>query len=149
MKNQKIKIYILMISLAIISCNTKQEIIAEEQQNDSYTTLQVSSTNEILDKVDQYPEFPGGMSSLVTFMQKNLKYPEDAKLNGVEGRVIVEFVILKDGTVDSAILKKGIGSGCDEAAIELIQSMPEWNPGVLNNELVNVKMLLPIVFKLN
>lgn len=148
MKNRYFGIALLFVVSAVISCASKNEVTVEEIQN-SPKVEEVSSASTVFDKVDRYPEFPGGMDGLAKFIQENLKYPEVAKTNEIEGRVLVEFVILKSGEIDAVVLKKGIGSGCDEAAIELIKSMPEWKPGMLNEKLVNVKLVLPIVYKMS
>lgn len=109
----------------------------------------VSKDNTVYQEVDQMPEYVNGMTSFFQYIQENLKYPEQAKRLGVEGKVFVEFVVTKTGTIESAKVLRGIGSGCDKAALEVIKNSPNWQPGIKNGESVNVKMVLPITFKLS
>ncbi len=97
---------------------------------------------------EKMPEFPGGQSSMMDFIREKLIYPEMAKENGVQGKVICSFIVGKDGTVYGATILRGIGSGCDQEALRVINKMPRWNPGMQNGKAVNVKFNLPINFKL-
>ena len=94
------------------------------------------------------PEFPGGDGELLSFFAKNIVYPEIAKRAGVEGKVILSFVIDKSGVVKDVQVAKGIGAGCDEEAMRVINSMPNWNPGKQNGKPVLTRINIPIVFKL-
>jgi TonB family protein len=110
--------------------------------------------DEIYDIVQQKPEFmpdstgAGSEASLLNFMVKNLKYPEQAIKNNIEGRVIVKFVVDKTGKAIDPKIIRGIGGGCDEEAIKLINIMPRWKPGRHFGKNVNVTYTLPINFKL-
>lgn len=97
---------------------------------------------------DQMPQFPGGDDKLLEYLDKNIHYPEIAKRAGIEGRVIVTFVVNKSGKVTNVKVRKGIGAGCDEEAIRLISNMGDWKPGKSKGKVVNVRMSIPIVFKL-
>jgi len=94
------------------------------------------------------PEFPGGPDSLNKYLQKSLKYPDSARVLGIQGTVYVSFIVNKTGQVEQSMIERGIGGGCDEAALKLVQSMPYWIPGKLRSKDVNVRMVLPIKFKL-
>lgn len=98
------------------------------------------------------PMFPGGEDSLKSYLTKNLKYPEIAKENGVEGRVFISFVIDKKGYVTKPQIKKGIsgpiGKACDDEAIRLVKNMPNWNPGKLHGKPVQVEYIIPVKFNL-
>jgi TonB family protein len=96
---------------------------------------------------EEDPEFPGGKQKMKEFIQKELVYPEEAKKEGVEGQVIVSFVICKDGRISNIEILKGIGNGCDEAAKELIEKMPEWEAGEQRGRKVMVEVQLPITFQ--
>jgi TonB family protein len=98
--------------------------------------------------VEKMPAFKGGEQALISYINQNLYYPEIAKRAGVEGRVIVVFVITKEGKVAEVKLLKGIGAGCDEAAMNVLKNMPDWEPGMQAGVPVNVKMTIPISFKL-
>ena len=98
--------------------------------------------------VEKSPEFPGGNDSLYAFIGRNIKYPEAAKKNKIEGRVFVTFVIEKDGQVSSAKILRDIGGGCGEEALRVVNSMPKWKPGTQRGNPVRVQFNLPIMFQL-
>ena len=98
--------------------------------------------------VEQMPAFPGGEEKLIEFVSKNVEYPQEAKEKGVQGRVFVGFVVEKDGSVGDVKLLRGIGHGCDEEALRVVQGMPKWKPGMHNGEFVRVSYQIPIHFKL-
>lgn len=98
--------------------------------------------------VEKSPEFPGGNDSLYAFIGRNIKYPEMAKKNKIEGRVFVTFVIEKDGQVSSAKILRDIGGGCGEEALRVVNSMPKWKPGTQRGNPVRVQFNLPIMFQL-
>jgi len=98
--------------------------------------------------VEQMPAFPGGEEKLVEFVSKNVEYPQEAKEEGVQGRVFVGFVVEKDGSIGDVKLLRGIGHGCDEEALRVVQGMPKWKPGMHNGEFVRVSYQIPIHFKL-
>ena len=98
--------------------------------------------------VEQQPEFPGGLDGLRTFLGKNLNYPRMAASSGVSGRVYVSFVVNTDGSLTDIQVLKGIGFGCDEEAIRVMQKMPHWKPGKQSGRAVRVKYNLPISFTL-
>jgi len=103
---------------------------------------------EIFTIVEDQPAPKGGMAAFYEYVGKKLKYPAQARRMGIEGKVFVEFVVDKDGTITDVKAIKGIGAGCDEEAIRVIQSSPKWNPGKQRGRPVKVRMILPITFKL-
>jgi protein TonB len=110
--------------------------------------VKVSDDEAIFFVVEVQPEFPGGMDSMYAFIQKNLIYPEKAKAEGIEGRVFVQFVIEKDGSISNILIKRAIGGGCEEAAVEMIKNMPKWKPGKQRGKPVRFQFVLPIKFEL-
>lgn len=98
--------------------------------------------------VEEMPAFPGGEEKLLQFMGNNIKYPSIAKENGITGRVYVTFVVGKDGKVRDAKIARGIGGGCDEEALRVVRSMPDWKPGRQNGRDVQVQFTLPVNFNL-
>ncbi|GAB3992643.1 energy transducer TonB [Spirosoma daeguense] len=98
---------------------------------------------------EQQPEFPGGMDALRSFLGKNLKYPRSAVSAGIAGRVYISFVVNTDGSLTDVRVLKGIGFGCDEEALRVIQKMPNWRPGKQSGRAVRVKYSLPIAFTLD
>lgn len=104
--------------------------------------------DEVFTAVEQDPQYPGGMDALRTFLSKSLNYPRSAASAGISGRVFVSFVVNTDGSLTDIHVLKGIGFGCDEEAIRVIQKMPNWRPGKQSGRAVRVKYNLPIVFTL-
>jgi protein TonB len=98
--------------------------------------------------VEKQPEFPGGEENLKKFLSDNVQYPQLAKENGIEGTVVVSFVVRKNGKLSDIKVVKSLGSGCDEQAIAAIKAMPRWIPGEQSGRKVDVRFNLPIVFKI-
>ncbi len=94
------------------------------------------------------PQFPGGETELMKFLQQNLKYPQKAVEAGVQGKVIVNFVVGKDGSISHIKVIRGIGFGCDEEAIRVLKKMPPWDPGLMGGKPVPVYYTFPINFQL-
>lgn len=103
---------------------------------------------QIYDIVEQYPEFPGGYSALTEWIDDNLKFPVEAAMDGIEGRVIVQFIVRPTGKVVDAEVVRGIAPSLDKEALRLINIMPSWIPGRQKGKAVNVRYTLPITFKL-
>ena len=102
----------------------------------------------IFEIVEQQAEFPGGAAAMAQFIQKNLKYPEIALENGIEGTVVVEFVVERDGSITNIKVLKEIGAGCGNEAMRIVKLMPKWNPGKQRDMPVRVKMRAPIKFRI-
>jgi protein TonB len=103
---------------------------------------------QVFTYVEEMPTFPGGDDALYSFISKQIQYPEIAKRAGVEGKVYIQFVVRTDGKVSDVTVVKGIGAGCDEEAMKVVKSMPNWKPGRQNGHPVNVRISVPIVYKL-
>ena len=106
------------------------------------------SDDFIYNVVEKDPEFPGGIEALYKYLAENIKYPEQAKTEGVQGKVYVSFVIEADGSVTNANVIRSIGGGCDEEALRVVQAMPKWTPGMQHGQPVRVQFNLPVIFKL-
>lgn len=106
------------------------------------------TADEIFTIVEQQPEPNGGLKAFYDYVGANLKYPARAARMGIEGRVFVEFVVEKDGTLTDIKVVKGIGAGCDEEAIRVLANAPNWKPGKQRGNPVRVRMVMPIMFKL-
>ena len=98
---------------------------------------------------DQLPEFPGGIQAMMKFLSTNIKYPVEAQKKGISGRVIVQFVIMEDGTLDQAKVIRGVDPLLDEEALRVVKSMPKWKPGMDRGEAVKVRFTAPIMFNLS
>lgn len=104
--------------------------------------------DEILIAAEEMPSFPGGDKSLHAALYKNLVYPEDAFNNNIEGKVLIRFVISKDGAVTNASVLRSADPALDKAALEAVKRLPKFNPGKQGGKPVNVWYTLPIVFKI-
>ncbi|MBU1009757.1 MAG: energy transducer TonB [Bacteroidetes bacterium] len=103
---------------------------------------------EVFTLVEEMPEFPGGPEMMFNFIGQNIHYPKEARENGIQGRVFVNFVVEYDGSVSSVKVLRGIGGGCDEEAARVIASMPRWKPGKQGGKAVAVMVNSPISFRL-
>jgi len=101
------------------------------------------------DVVEQMPEFPGGMPELMKFLQENVKYPEEAMKNGIQGRVLIQFIVEKDGSISEAKVIKKVNELLDAEALRVIGEMPKWTPGKQKGQEVRVKFVLPVTFRLS
>ena len=108
-----------------------------------------SSGEDALEVVEEMPEFPGGEIELMKFISRNVKYPDDAKEAGKAGRVIVKFVIDKDGSISDATILRSVYPSIDAEALRVVNAMPKWNPGKVKGEPVKVKYTLPLSFSLS
>jgi len=109
----------------------------------------VDAPKEVFKVVEQMPAYPGGPADLLKYLAANINYPKAAKDAGVEGMVVIQYVIEKDGSISNAQVVKGIGSGCDEEALRVVKAMPNWVPGKQRGQIVPVQFNLPIRFKLD
>ncbi len=99
--------------------------------------------------VESMPEFPGGQQALFKYLSENVKYPVIAQENGIQGRVICQFVVNKDGSiVDVEVVRSGGDASLDKEAVRVIKSMPKWKPGKQRGKAVRVKYTVPVNFKL-
>lgn len=103
---------------------------------------------EVFKVVEEMPEFPGGAAKLIEYIGKNVKYPMMARESDIQGKVYVQFVVEPDGSISKVQLLRGIGGGCDEEAMRVIQSMPKWKPGKQRGAPVRVQYMVPVIFKL-
>ena len=106
------------------------------------------SQPDVFDKVDEAPQFPGGMAGMMQYLSSNIRYPEDAREAGTQGRVIVSFIVEKDGSISNAKVAKPTYSSLDEEALRVVSAMPNWMPGKQNGQAVRVKYSVPVSFRL-
>ncbi len=122
-----------------------------ENRTSNYETAVTKSTGQSINdfaSVDVLPEFEGGMNGWGEYLQQNLKYPDAAKNNKIEGRVILAFVVLKDGSITDIKVLRSLGSGLDEEAVRVVAQSPKWKPGLSGGRPVNVAYTMPIFFQL-
>ena len=104
--------------------------------------------NKVFDVVEEMPSFPGGQGALMAFLSSNIKYPVVAQENGVQGRVIVGFVVEKDGSISDVKVMRSVDPSLDREALRVVKAMPKWKPGKQNGSAVRVKYTVPVVFRL-
>jgi TonB family protein len=137
------------------SLGGSQGISNPQAQDNKTKTATPASTDKVAYKepvfkvVEKMPMYPGGDDARIAFMIQNLKYPEQAKKNGIQGKVFVTFVVEVDGSITEVKVLRGIGGGCDEEAVRVIKLMPKWSPGMQEGKAVRVQFNLPIKFALN
>ena len=107
-----------------------------------------AANDKVLEKAEVMPEYPGGEQAMMKFVADNVKYPQDAIDKEISGRVLVSFVVEKDGSIGDVKVVKGIGGGCDEEAVRVVNAMPKWKPGMDKGKPVRVSYMMPITFKL-
>jgi len=138
----------------------------QQSTNNSATALKLSDSNimpppppppppagnndesGVFTVVENMPQFPGGSEALIDYMRKNVKYPEAAKKKGVQGIVVVSFIVEKDGSIGDSKILKAVGNGFDQEAMRVVNEMPKWKPGTQNGKTVRVQFTLPVSFKL-
>ena len=104
--------------------------------------------NKVFDVVEQQPQYPGGMGALNQWLGSNIKYPVMAAENGIEGRVVVQFVVERDGSVSGVHVVRGVDPSLDKEATRVVAQMPKWIPGKQNGSAVRVKYTVPVTFRL-
>ena len=132
---KKLILMLLMAGGCLMTANAQKTVVSQTNQ-------------KVFDTVEQMPEYPGGMQAMIEFLQTNMKYPEDAAKQKVEGRVMVQFVVETDGSVSDVHVAKQVFPSLDAEAIRVVQAMPKWTPGKDKGRVVRVKYNLPIVFRM-
>jgi protein TonB len=137
---EEIKIH---LDLEVTDQTRVENIVAEP----AIAELEKEESEKIFTIVEETASPKGGLAAFYGFVKENIKYPAAARRMGIQGRVYVEFVIAKDGTLTDVHIVKGIGAGCDEEAVRIVQAAPPWNPGKQRGKPVRQRYTLPIVFK--
>ena len=106
------------------------------------------TATKVFDVVEQMPSFPGGDAALMSFLNKNIKYPVIAEENGIQGRVVATFVVERDGSITDVKVIKSVDPSLDKEAVRVLKSMPKWIPGKQNGQAVRVKYTVPVTFRL-
>lgn len=128
-----------------LKVNIKYEGIKEHSINAQQSTL---TGDEVFQVVEEQPMFPGGMQELMKYLQKEMKYPKEAQDKGIQGRVIVQFVVNKDGSICEANVVKSVDPLLDAEALRVVNAMPHWTPGKQRGEPVRVRFTIPVAFHL-
>ena len=129
---------LLIIAFLLFACMVKA------QKND--TVKSISSDTLIFYKVEHEPEFPGGMKKFYKYVAKNLHYPANMGTIDVQGKVFIQFIVEKDGSVSHVKVTKSLYDDLDKEALRVVSNSPKWNPGVQNGHIVRVLYVVPIDF---
>lgn len=113
------------------------------------STAQTKKNDMLFSVVEVMPQYPGGQIAMLKYIMENIKYPEQAMKKGIQGRVVVSFIVEKDGRVSNVRLLRSVESSLDKEAVRVVKSMPKWSPGKQNGKPVRVRFNVPVMFKLN
>lgn len=116
-------------------------------EQDNIESVQLAQS-EVFKSVEEMPEFYAGTAKMMEYIQKNIEYPIEARESDIQGRVFVNFIVETDGSLSNVNVMRGIGGGCDEEAVRVVESMPKWKPGKQDGSAVRVSFTIPIIFKL-
>ena len=139
-------------SNGIVFINTKEYVKnggSKELASVRVVTEKPQGGGKIFDVVEQMPEFPGGMDEMMKYLSMNVRYPEAAKKAGLQGRVVVQFIVEADGSISNAKVVRNVDEELDAEAVRVIEKMPKWKPGMQNGKTVRVRYNIPISFRLN
>jgi len=140
---------LILQSFKPIDSEIKEASPAEPQMLEQNLLQNVSVEDSLFTVVEEMPEYPGGSEEMMKFLVENIKYPEQARKDSIQGRVFVNFIIEVDGKVSNTKVLRGIGGGCDEEAVRVVSLMPAWTPGKQRGKNVRVAFNLPIKFALD
>ena len=111
--------------------------------------VETTSEENVYEYVEKLPEFPnGGQSALRRYLSKNIRYPDDAQQKGIQGCVVCQFIVDKDGTIADVRIVQSVSASIDQEAVRVVAAMPKWEPGILQGKPVRVRFTLPIMFRL-
>jgi TonB family protein len=136
---------IVALGFVLFACSTP----TSDEQITRIEKSEIEMIEDAYTVAEVMPEYTGGMDSMIAFLRNNIKYPALAKENGEQGKVVVNFIVEKDGTISNAKILTGVSGSCDEEALRVVKSMPEWKPGIQEGKAVRVSFNLPINFKLD
>ena len=112
------------------------------------TETQAQKKTKVYDIVEVMPQYPGGMQELMQYLAKNIKYPLKAEKKGIEGKVMINFIVEKDGSISNVKVVRNIHPLLDKEAERVIKAMPKWSPGKQEGKPVRVKFNIPVAFRL-
>ncbi len=141
-------VLIVSINLAQAQVNEKvEEPLSLEIMEESPTPTNSDEVYTMFD-LQQFPEFPGGLTAMNEYLATNMKYPKRAVENAVQGTVVLSFIVEKDGSLTNIKVVRDIGSDCGKEAVRLVEAMPKWSPGYRNGQKARAKFTMPFRFKL-
>lgn len=127
----------------IVNAKIHEEVVVVEEK-----PVEKHDDNKVFDSVEQDPQFPGGQEALLKWISNNIRYPSVAQENGIQGKVTVQFVVTKTGSIGQVKVVRGKDPDLDKEAVRVVKSLPKFTPGKMNGHPVNVWYTLPITFRL-
>lgn len=148
-KQLSLTVLMLTIGMSATAASNERNVISCGMESSGYgiNCLNVP-TDETIDSTRVRASFPGGKEMLRKYIKDNLRYPEDAARIGLQRRVVVVFIVQKDGTITGANVVDGINDSLSQEALRLVNGMPNWEPGRKNGKFIKTRMTLPINFTL-
>ena len=140
-------VVLLMMTVGNIACAQNVPLIIDPDKVDQYLAERKDTIN-VYDCVEQMPSFPGGTQKLKEFIEENLRYPKELEETCVQGRVIVRFIVERNGKLSNVKVVKSVHPVLDKEALRIVKLMPRWIPGRQNGITVRVKCYIPIIFRL-
>ena len=140
-------VVLLMMTVGNIACAQNVPLIIDPDKVDQYLAERKDTIN-VYDCVEQMPSFPGGSQKLKEFIEENLRYPKELEETCVQGRVIVRFIVERNGKLSNVKVVKSVHPVLDKEALRIVKLMPRWIPGRQNGITVRVKFYIPIIFRL-
>lgn len=147
-----------LIEIVDDDAEIEESIIASTEDQTEYIDISDFETIQVEEEpeeeapfmvVEDMPEFPGGTAALLEYLRKNIKYPSICRENGIQGRVLIQFIVNKDGSIVDPEVVKPVNPYLDKEALRVISTMPSWKPGSQRGKPVRVKFTVPVNFKLN
>jgi len=144
---------VCILSVLMLNAQTqdsKRSLDKAKKQSDKNSEYPIEDVEEnVFLVVEVAPEYPGGLDSLLKYLQENITYPKEARDANIQGIVYVTFIVEANGSVSSVKVLRGIGGGCDEEAARVVKEMPAWKPGTQRGKQVRVQFNLPVRFILH
>lgn len=139
------KVWIIMVLAGLLACSTAtaQETIIPYRPGCGPV-----DEEKVYDVVEWMPSFPGGIEALKAFLAKNLRFPKELEETCVQGRVIITFIVEKDGSLSHAKVIRSVDPALDKEALRVVKKMPKWIPGQQNDRKVRVRYIIPVTFRL-
>lgn len=135
------KLLLTLVALCAISITYAQKTVIS-------STAPVTPDDEVYEVVEQLPQYPGGVDAMLQFLQKTMTYPAEAERQKLVGRVVVSFIVEKDGSITNVRTVKKVHPLLDEEGIRVVKAMPKWEPGRQKGKTVRCRFNLPVVFRL-
>lgn len=142
----KVSKHFNLIMSGEINNGTHNKKISSSSYSKDFKIKDPKVENKVFESVEEMPSFPGGMSALMKYLADNVKYPVDAQENGLQGRVVVSFVVERDGSITNVQAVRSVYPSLDSEAVRVVEAMPRWKPGKLNGLPVRVKYNVPVTF---